>query len=109
MPSAGLARSGRSDPGGGGRNSLNCETKRAFCHGQTVVVRFKCLSAISKRCRDRHVFSDGVLEFLADEAEAIDAEECAAMCGGECAWGGFPKPIKISVSALRGLAPLANP
>ena len=28
--------------------------------------------------RDRHVFSDGVLEILADEAEAIDAEEQAA-------------------------------
>ena len=42
------------------------------------MVRFKCLSAISKMRRDRHVFSDGVLELLADEAEAIDAEEQAA-------------------------------
>lgn len=40
-----------------------------------VVVRFKCLSAIDQLRRDRHVFSDGVLELLAEEAEAIDAEE----------------------------------
>ena len=43
-----------------------------------VVVRFKCLSAISRMRRDRHVFTDEVLELLADEAEAIDAEEQAA-------------------------------
>ncbi len=43
-----------------------------------VIVRFKCLSAMGKLRRDRHVFSDEVLELLADEAEAIDAEEQAA-------------------------------
>lgn len=40
-----------------------------------VVVRFKCLSEIGKLRRDRHVFSEGVLELLADEAEAFDVEE----------------------------------
>ena len=43
-----------------------------------VVVRFKCLSAIASMRRDRHVFSDAVLEMLADDADAIDAEEQAA-------------------------------
>lgn len=40
-----------------------------------VVVRFKCLSAIDAARRDRHVFSEGVLELLADEADRMDAEE----------------------------------
>ncbi len=40
-----------------------------------VVVRFKCLSVIDRLRRDRHVFSDGVLEMLAEEAEAFDVEE----------------------------------
>lgn len=40
-----------------------------------VVVHFKCLSEIGKLRRDRHVFSEGVLELLADEAEAFDVEE----------------------------------
>ena len=43
-----------------------------------VIVRFKCLSAVAKLGRDRHVFSEGVLELLADEAEAIDAEAQAS-------------------------------
>ena len=43
-----------------------------------VIVRFKCLSAIARTGRDRHLFSEGVLELLADEAEAIDGEEQAA-------------------------------
>ena len=43
-----------------------------------VVVRFKCLSAISKMRRDRLVLSDKVLEMLADEADALEAEEQAA-------------------------------
>ncbi|MGK0189897.1 MAG: RNA polymerase sigma-70 factor (ECF subfamily) [Verrucomicrobiales bacterium] len=43
-----------------------------------VVVRFKCLSAIGKLGRDRHVFSAGVLELLADEAESIDRDGQAA-------------------------------
>ncbi|MDA7666441.1 sigma-70 family RNA polymerase sigma factor [bacterium] len=52
--------------------------EEGFLPWAKVVVRFKCLSAISKMQRYRHVFSDGVLEILADEAEAIDVEEQAA-------------------------------
>lgn len=37
-----------------------------------VIVRYKCLSAVASMRRDRHIFSDGVLEMLADEAEALD-------------------------------------
>lgn len=40
-----------------------------------VVVRFKCLSAVDALRRDRHVFSAGVLELLADEAERLDMDE----------------------------------
>ena len=40
-----------------------------------VIVRFKCLSQIGKLRRERQVFSEGVLEMLAEEAEAFDAEE----------------------------------
>jgi RNA polymerase sigma-70 factor (ECF subfamily) len=40
-----------------------------------VVVRFKCLSVMGQLGRDRKVFSPGVLELLADEAEAFDVEE----------------------------------
>jgi len=58
-----------------------------------VVVRFKCLSAIGKLSRDRHVFSDGVLELLADEAEATDAEEQAAtMKALRCCLKTFSEP-----------------
>ncbi|YCM43038.1 sigma-70 family RNA polymerase sigma factor [Verrucomicrobiaceae bacterium 227] len=46
-----------------------------FLPWSKVVVRFKCLSAISKLRRDRHVFSDGVLELLAEEAESFDVQE----------------------------------
>lgn len=42
-----------------------------------VVVRFKCLSAVRDMRRDRHLFSEGVLELLADEAEQLDAAENA--------------------------------
>lgn len=38
-----------------------------------VTVRFKCLSVIGALRRDRHVFSEGVIKMLADEAESIDA------------------------------------
>ena len=40
-----------------------------------VVVRFKCLSLIDRLRRDRHVFSEGVLELLIEEAEAFDQAE----------------------------------
>ncbi len=54
--------------------------EEGFLPWAKVVVRFKCLSAIGKMQRDRHVFSEGVLELLADEAESIDAlEQAAAM------------------------------
>ena len=48
--------------------------EEGFLPWAKVIVRFKCLSAVGKLGRDRHVFSDGVLEMLADEAEALDAE-----------------------------------
>ena len=52
--------------------------EEGFLPWAKVVVRFKCLSAIASMRRDRHVFSEGVLEMLADEAEAIDTEfQCA--------------------------------
>jgi RNA polymerase sigma-70 factor (ECF subfamily) len=40
-----------------------------------TVVRFKALSAIDRLRRDRHVFSDRVLELLAEEAETFQVEE----------------------------------
>ena len=46
-----------------------------------VILRFKCLSAIGAVRRDRHVLSDEVLNLIADEAEAMDAEEFAAIRG----------------------------
>lgn len=49
--------------------------EEGFLPWAKVVVRFKCLSEIGKLRRDRHVFSEGVLEMLADEAEAFDVEE----------------------------------
>lgn len=44
-----------------------------------VILRFKCLSAIDKVRRDRHVLSDKVLELIADEADAVDAEQSVAI------------------------------
>ncbi len=49
--------------------------EESFLPWAKVVVRFKCLSVLDRLRRDRHVFSDGVLELLAEEAEAFDAEE----------------------------------
>ena len=43
-----------------------------------VILRFKCLSTIARLRRDRHLLSDSVLQRLAQEAEAIEAEEHAA-------------------------------
>ena len=45
---------------------------------QKLIVRFKCLSAVGAMRRDRHVFSDGVLEMLADEADALEADDQGA-------------------------------
>ena len=44
-----------------------------------VILRFKCLSLLSAVRRHRHVLSDDVLQRIADEAEAMDAEEIAAI------------------------------
>ncbi len=54
------------------------QDEAGFLPWAKVIVRFKCLSELGKLGRDRHVFSPGVLEMLADEAEAFDAEEHAA-------------------------------
>jgi len=54
------------------------ESDSGFLPWAKVVVRFKCLSAIRDLGRDRHVFSEGVLELLADEAAEMDAEEHVA-------------------------------
>ena len=48
--------------------------EEGFLPWAKVIVRFKCLSAIGALRNRRHVLSDGVLEMLADEAEAIEAE-----------------------------------
>lgn len=53
-------------------SQLDSET--GFLPWAKVIVRFKCLSAIGSMRRNRHVFSEGVLELLADEAESIDLE-----------------------------------
>ena len=54
------------------------EDEAGFLPWAKVIVRFKCLSAIQRLGRDRLVFSEGVLEMLADEAAGIDTEERAA-------------------------------
>ena len=53
------------------------EDEPGFLPWAKVIVRFKCLSAIGKLGRDKHVFSEEVIELLAVEAEAIDADEQA--------------------------------
>lgn len=53
------------------------EHEDGFLPWAKVIVRFKCLSELSKRGRDKHVFSPAVLELLADEAEAVDPDEQA--------------------------------
>lgn len=55
---------------------LDCEA--GFLPWAKVIVRFKCLSLIGTLRRDRLVFSDRVLELLADEAESLDANHQAA-------------------------------
>lgn len=68
---------------------------KGFLPWAKVVVRFKCLSAITVMRRERHVFSEGVLEMLADEAEAIevDEQEAARRALRSCLEG-FSKPHK---------------
>lgn len=67
--------------------------EEGFLPWAKVIVRFKCLSEIGKLGRDRHVFSDGVLEMLADEAEAFDVEEREqSMRALRCCLDKFSKP-----------------
>jgi len=54
------------------------EEEPGFLPWAKVVVRFKCLSAIGKLGRERLIFSEGVLELLADEADGIDSEREAS-------------------------------
>ena len=49
--------------------------ENGFLPWAKTVVRFKALSAIDRLRRDRHVFSNHVLELLAEEAEAFQVEE----------------------------------
>ncbi len=51
------------------------EEESGFLPWGKVIVRFKCLSMVSALRRDRHVFSDAVLEQLAEEAASMEAEE----------------------------------
>ena len=48
-------------------------SESGFLPWAKVIVRFKCLSQIGSMRKNRYVFSDGVLELLADEAESMDA------------------------------------
>lgn len=67
--------------------------EEGFLPWAKVIVRFKCLSAVSKKRRDRHVFSDGVLELLAEEAAALDAEQHeAAQCALRKCLENFSQP-----------------
>jgi RNA polymerase sigma-70 factor (ECF subfamily) len=53
--------------------------EEGFLPWAKVILRFKCLSAIDRVRRDRHVLSDRVLELIADEAEQMDADEVIAV------------------------------
>lgn len=46
-----------------------------------VILRFKCLSAVAAMRRQKNVLSDEVLELIADEAEAMTAEDHANVRG----------------------------
>jgi len=48
--------------------------EEGFLPWAKVVVRFKCLSAISKVKNDRLVLSEKVIELVADEADAIEED-----------------------------------
>ena len=50
------------------------QNESGFLPWAKVIVRFKCLSAIGKLRKTRYVFSEGVLELLAEEAESIERE-----------------------------------
>ena len=44
-------------------------SEEGFLPWAKVIVRYKCLSVIDSVRRDRHVFSDGVLELIAEEVD----------------------------------------
>ena len=49
--------------------------EHGFLPWAKVILRFKCLSLIAALRRDRHVLSNDVLELLADDAQAMSAED----------------------------------
>ena len=53
--------------------------EEGFLPWAKVILRFKCLSLLSAVRRHRHLLSDDVLQLIADEAEAMDAEQVAAI------------------------------
>lgn len=58
-----------------------------------VILRFKCLSATTVLRRDRRLLSPAVLELIADEAEAMDAQEVREIRGAlNVCLAKFPAP-----------------
>ena len=55
------------------------ESPSGFLPWAKVIVRFKCLSAIASSRRSRLLLSDEVLQRLAEEADALQAEELASI------------------------------
>ncbi len=49
-------------------------SEEGFLPWAKVMVRFKCLSHVAKLRREQRVFSEGVLEQLAEEAAELDAD-----------------------------------
>ena len=54
------------------------ESDEGFLPWAKVVLRYEALRAARKAARDRHVFSDTLLEQLADEAEGVTGEQLDA-------------------------------
>ncbi|MCC9642078.1 sigma-70 family RNA polymerase sigma factor [Rhodopirellula sp. JC740] len=55
------------------------DTEDGFLPWAKVIVRFKCLSLITKYRRDLCLFSDEMLQQIADEAEAIQSEQVTSI------------------------------
>ena len=51
--------------------------EEGFLPWAKVILRFKCLSLVAALRRQRYVLSDAVLELIADEATAMEAEDFA--------------------------------
>ena len=51
--------------------------ENGFLPWAKVILRFKCLSAVAASRRQREVFSDEVLQLLADEAESMSRQDVA--------------------------------